>query len=139
MVILATHYGEYTGVEARGEDLDHGEEDLWSGGAEGHEGEVGDCAVPHGHEDPLLLAVDRHLGTGVGGGVGGEWWGGEGGMGWAQVAAEAGRRGRRAEVRRRGGVQWGWRQGGVAVVAVREGGGRRKGRERSPWSPSPHW
>ena len=77
MVILAIHYGEYTGVEARGEDLDDGEEDLWSGGAEGHEGEVGDCAVPHGHEDPLLLAVDRHLG--VGAGVGGGRWGGEGG------------------------------------------------------------
>ena len=58
---------ELARVEARGEDLDDREQYLRRGGAESHEGEVGDGAVPHGHVDPLLLTVDRHLGMGRGG------------------------------------------------------------------------
>ena len=76
MATLAVYYGQYTRVEARGEDLDDREQYLRRGGAEGHQGQVGDGAVPHGHVHSLLLTVDRHLGTGIGVGEDEVWgWG----------------------------------------------------------------
>eukprot|EP00966_Prymnesium_polylepis_P081658 1891754-Prymnesium_polylepis.1 len=52
---------ELARVEAGRADLDGGEEDLRRGGAECHEGEVGDGGVPDGDGEEPLAAFDAQL------------------------------------------------------------------------------
>ena len=63
---------ERAGVEARGDGLDHRQDDLWRRRAEGHEGEVRHGRVPHlsGLSWWLLFQAWEWAGVSAGGSVG---------------------------------------------------------------------